>query len=205
MLFTGERWIPGESPERVEVDHLSRYQFTTNYVKGKVVLDIACGTGYGSKLLKEAGAKLVHGVDIDPETLNFAHSYQAEGLEYRFGNICTFTSEVEYQVVVCFETIEHVKRYKIALKNLYSLLAPNGLLIISSPHRARGQVLTDKPDNPFHAQEFTIQELSQELCLAGFKVTGFCGQHQKGGSELVTPINPETDKPKYIVLVAERS
>lgn len=205
MLFTGERWIPGESPFQVEIDHLSRYRFASGYVADKSVLDIACGAGYGSKMLKEVGATLVHGVELDQDTLSFAHSYQTEGLEYRFGNICTFTSEIQYQVIVCLETIEHTANYQMALRNLYQLMTNGGLLVISTPHRARGQELSNKPDNPFHTQEFTTFELAEELNLAGFKVTGFYGQHQKGGSESVTPINPEVDKPKYIILVAERS
>lgn len=204
MTFTGERMIPGQSPFQVEIDHLSRYRFASGYVAGKTALDIACGAGYGSKMLKEAGATLVHGVELDQDTLNFAHGYQAEGLEYRFGNICTFTSEIQYQVIVCLETIEHTSNYQIALKNLYRLMVDGGLLVVSTPHRARGKTLTDKPENPFHTQEFTTFELAEELTKAGFKVTGFYGQHQKGGSELVTIINPETDKPKYIILVAEK-
>lgn len=203
-MFTGERWIPGESPFQVEIDHLARYQFASQYVTDKSVLDIACGAGYGSKMLKEAGATLVHGVELNQDTLNFAHSYQAEGLEYRFGNICTYRSEVQYQVVVCLETIEHTANYRIALKNLYQLMTNDGLLVISTPHRARGRKLEDKPENPFHTQEFTTFELAEELSKVGFKVAGFYGQRQKGGSELVTIINPETDKPKYIVLVAEK-
>lgn len=204
LAFTGERWIPGESPAQVEKDHLARYQFASQFVKNKSVLDIACGAGYGSKLLKEAGARLVHGVELDPETLNFARSYQVEGLEYRFGNICTLTSEIEYQVIVCLETIEHTGRYRVALKNLNKLLAPDGLLIISTPHRARGRALTDKPENPFHTQEFTTKELAKELEQDGFKVTGYYGQHQRGGSERVTRLAFKDDRPKYIVLVAEK-
>lgn len=202
-VFTGERWIPGESPFQVETDHLARYSFASGYVKDKTVLDIACGSGYGSKLLKEAGAVLVHGVEIDPESLNFASQYQAWGLEYRFGNICTFRSEIKYQVIVCLETIEHTRSYRIALRNLSHLLTPGGLLIISTPHRARGALLTDKPENPYHTQEFTTQELAAELEQAGFKVTGYYGQHQRGGSEVVAPIDPR-GKPKYIIVVAER-
>lgn len=204
LAFTGERWIPGESPAQVEKDHLARYQFSSRFVGGKSVLDIACGSGYGSKMLKEAGARLVHGVELDPETLNFAHSYQAEGLEYRFGNICTLRSEIQYEVIVCLETIEHTGRYRIALKNLSELLAPDGLLIISTPHRVRGRALTDKPENPFHTQEFTTGELAKELEQAGFRVIGYYGQHQRGGSEQVAPIKPDTDKPKFIILAAEK-
>ena len=53
MEFTGERVIEGKTPQRIWVDHVTRYEFSAKYAKGKTVLDIACGTGYGSRILHE--------------------------------------------------------------------------------------------------------------------------------------------------------
>ncbi|MFM7116190.1 MAG: class I SAM-dependent methyltransferase, partial [Planctomycetota bacterium] len=53
--------------------HLARYRFASSYVSGKDVVDIACGTGYGTRLLCESGkAKSVLGIDIDDAAIAYA-------------------------------------------------------------------------------------------------------------------------------------
>lgn len=54
--FTGERFVPGHSLPNMAADHFSRYEFAAGFVAGKRVVDIACGTGYGSALLAAAKA-----------------------------------------------------------------------------------------------------------------------------------------------------
>lgn len=65
MKFTGERFIPTEHGE-ISLEHYHRYAATSEYVKGKVVLDVACGEGYGSDLMA-LGAASVVGVDLSTE------------------------------------------------------------------------------------------------------------------------------------------
>ena len=74
MKFTGERVVEGLTPRRIWLDHIERYKFSNQYVDGKIVLDISCGTGYGSKILYEAGAYKVIGIDISNEAINFAQN-----------------------------------------------------------------------------------------------------------------------------------
>ena len=57
--FTGERVVLGKSPAFLEVAHIARYQFTATFVKDKVVVDLGCGSGYGSKILTEAGKTIL--------------------------------------------------------------------------------------------------------------------------------------------------
>jgi len=64
LSFSGEMCIPGKSPKRIQDDHFERYYFAAPYVKDKTVLDIACGTGCGSKILIDAGAIEVHGMNF---------------------------------------------------------------------------------------------------------------------------------------------
>lgn len=102
------------------------------------------------------------------------------------GNIYSYpdTERESYDIIVCFETIEHVDDYNPALRNLRTLLKPGGLLIISSPNRPitspHCKSLNDRPGE-FHFQEFTIKELTQQLILAGFKINsdGIYGQRQQ--------------------------
>lgn len=171
--FTGEYFIPGESGERIEADHLERYRFASSYVRGKSVLDIACGVGYSAPILAAAGAASYDGVDINPELTAYASGqYGTEIIRYHTGDICTFATNRQYDLITCFETIEHVEDYKSALLNLHRLLKADGLLLISSPNRRvtspNCRSLADKPANKFHVQEFTPDELLSALGTAGF-------------------------------------
>lgn len=181
-----KRFIPGQASKRVEEDHLARYKFASQFVGGKEVLDIACGVGYGSKLLKEAGAKNVDGVDSSDEAINFAKShYQDGGVNFFVADAEDYSPDKEYDVIVSLVTIEQIPDFRTALKNFYNLLKPKGILIISSPNRIVTSPdlknISDKPVNLVHAREFTGQELLKELELCGFAANGECmfGQRQR--------------------------
>jgi predicted RNA methylase len=76
--FTGERIVPGRTAEHLFREHEERYAFAAQYVKGKDVLDVACGTGVGSWFLRRAGARKVWGLDIDPQAVAFAKARYAD-------------------------------------------------------------------------------------------------------------------------------
>jgi len=74
MEFTGERYIPagGDSRDELSVEHMHRYHSILPLIKGKVVLDIACGEGYGADLMAKTAQKVV-GVDISQECITHAN------------------------------------------------------------------------------------------------------------------------------------
>lgn len=76
MKFTGERIVP-DIPEweHLYFEHLYRYIFAKEFIKDKVVLDVACGTGYGTEFLNENKAKIVIGADISFETISYAKKF----------------------------------------------------------------------------------------------------------------------------------
>jgi SAM-dependent methyltransferase len=173
LNFTGEYFIPGKSGERIEADHLERYRFACKFAKGKSVLDIACGVGYSGAMFIEAGAVSYDGVDINEKLIQYAKiNYGSERINYFAGDICTFRSKTKYDLISCYETIEHIKNYETAIKNLNSLLKSGGTLLISSPNRIvtspNSDTLTDKPSNEFHTQEFIPEELLSILNKNGF-------------------------------------
>lgn len=228
--FVGERFVPGSTDRRIEADHLERYRFASSLVKNMSVLDIACGTGYAASLLMAAGARRYRGIDISVSSVEYAQqNYRAENVTFATGDICDITSEDKYDVIVSFETIEHVRQYRLALANLYSLLSMNGTLVISSPNRLitspRAASIDDRPSNKFHTQEFTPSELTNELIEAGFYVgrTEIYGQRQRYRNRViwsllrrvtsfdpfasitspkVTPVHRLT--PRYFVLIARK-
>jgi SAM-dependent methyltransferase len=184
--FTGEYFIPGKSGQRIHADHMARYEFAKRHVHEKTVLDIACGVGYSAPVMAAAGATSYVGVDINPDLVAFANaSHGGDAIRYCEGDICTWGQGREFDVITCFETIEHVPDYKAALANLHKLLRPDGLLLISSPNRPITSPgcasLDDAPTNEFHVQEFVPEELVAALQEAGFCIRpdGLYGQRQR--------------------------
>lgn len=173
--FTGEFFVPGASPERLNADHLNRYRFATDYASAAArALDIACGTGYGSAILKDAGAGSVTGVDLSVEALGHAQKhFGREGVTFTTGDITEFDAE-PFDLITCFETIEHVADAAAALTNLRRLLREGGTLLISSPNRPvtspMAASINDKPSNEWHVQEFTPAELRELMTVSGFSV-----------------------------------
>jgi 2-polyprenyl-3-methyl-5-hydroxy-6-metoxy-1,4-benzoquinol methylase len=184
--FTGEYFVPGNSGERIEADHMARYRFASKYVKGKSVLDIACGVGYAAPILIEAGAKSYLGADIQKPLIDYATKiYGSDLATYEYQDITKLNVIEGYDIITCFETIEHVTEYKLTIENLFRALKPSGTLLISSPNRTitspNSSRLQDKPDNEHHTQEFIPSELIEELRSAGFIATydQIYGQRQR--------------------------
>lgn len=183
MEFTGEFFIPGKVEDRIEQDHLERYKFARGFIRDKNVLDIACGVGYGSVEVLEGLAASYTGVDINQSLINYANeNYASIRTHFYINNILTF-KEDKFDIILCFETIEHIPEYLVALRNLYSLLNTNGTLFISSPNRIvtspDSSKMSDRPANEFHSQEFTPSELKDVLKSIGFTVKGIYGQRQR--------------------------
>lgn len=112
LEFTGERLIPGVFG-KVAAEHLHRYAFTFNFVRGKKVLDIASGEGYGSNLIAKYAREVI-GIDISKEAVGHAkEKYVKSNLAFDVGSVLDIPCESGiFDVVVSFETIEHISDHK---------------------------------------------------------------------------------------------
>lgn len=173
-----ERVIEGISAPEVLAEHRARYAFAAKYVRNRRVLDLSCGSGYGSAMLHEAGAREVLGIDLDPEAIEIARRhYETPGLTFMEGDALDLPALEPFDVIVSFETIEHLDRPSRFLDGCNDLLCPGGMLFVSTPHRHR--VTADgKPANPFHHQEWTTSEF-QKLLQFHFDEVGMYGQLHK--------------------------
>jgi len=157
--FTGERFIPGVHAE-ITGEHLHRYYAILDLLKDKVVVDAACGEGYGSFILSQQ-AKQVYGIDIDKTSILRAQDkYDGKNVSYANASIEKLPFEDQsIDVVVSFETIEHVneKIQQQFLKEAKRVLKKDGILIISTPDKAH---YSDKLNyqNEFHIKEFYFDE-----------------------------------------------
>lgn len=161
--FTGERLVPGKVDLELEVEHVNRYIFASDFVKNKKVLDAACGTGYGSALLAE-NADEVFGVDISEEAIAYAKSnYAASNVNFSVANIEKLPFENDFfDVVVSFETIEHVdtQQQEKFLSEVKRVLKDGGILVISTPNR---DVYKSRGENHFHVAELSLAEFKNLL------------------------------------------
>ncbi len=116
--------------------HVWRYVFVSQYVKNRVVLDVACGVGYGSDYLSRCGAKQVIGVDFDQRSLQFARgAYVRPNLNFVNGNALTLPiSDHSLDVVISFETIEHIREQEVFLAEIWRVLKMDGIFICSTPN-----------------------------------------------------------------------
>ena len=77
VFFTGERFVPGINDNKLEIEHYQRYLCAQKLVKGKIVLDAACGEGYGSNILAKYAQKVI-GIDINHEAVGRARKTYAK-------------------------------------------------------------------------------------------------------------------------------
>ena len=163
--FTGERFTP-ECVREIWYEHYHRYAFACHLVKNKTVLDAACGEGYGSNILATE-AKNVTGLDIDFESINHATSrYNKENLSFVQGSCTELPFEAQsFDVIVSFETLEHLKEQSQMLSEFKRVLKSDGLLIISTPDKKHYSDATGFT-NEYHLKELYKEEF--EILLGDY-------------------------------------
>jgi len=172
MEFTGERVVPGKVEPDLFNEHLSRYFFARGFASSRRVLDLGCGTGYGTAILAEA-AKNVIAVDISREAITYAmENYRRQGLDFLVADCIQLPIRSATQdLVVCFEVVEHLSEQHRLLDEISRVLKPDGLLLMSTPNR-RYYTEERQEINPYHTHEFDHQEFSSYLrrCFEGVEI-----------------------------------
>jgi len=222
LPFTGERFVPGVQGE-IWIEHWHRYHFARRFAAGKRVLDVACGEGYGSALLAREAAH-VTGVDLSQQAIDHAQrTYGARGnLEFAVAP-CTRLplAEASVDVVVSFETIEHIAEQDAFLDEIARVLRSDGVLVISCPNKRE---YTDRRGfaNEFHVKELYREELGK-LVHTRFPASAWYGQRlsyfsviapedgARAGQVVETSeahpdeSSPVLAEPLYFVIVASRA
>lgn len=129
--------------KRRRLFHIDRYEFAVEYLKDKnkdglTILDAACGTGYGSDILRRLKPKYIIGLDICPKAVKYAkNKYGNRRCVFQISDIANMNGfkEEMFDAVVSFETIEHIRQPIIFLKNINRVLKKEGILIISTPNK----------------------------------------------------------------------
>nr|MBF0223656.1 class I SAM-dependent methyltransferase [Desulfobulbaceae bacterium] len=176
LHFDGERFVPcGDVSDELAMEHLHRYVAAIAFVRGKSVVDIASGEGYGSYILSQAAASVI-GVDVDPKAVAHAQArYQNNTLRYLSGSCSSIPCpDSSVDVVVSFETLEHVSEHDEFMAEIKRVLKADGVLLLSTPNIDGYNELRDET-NPFHLKELTQEEF-KELLGRYFKTFHIGGQ-----------------------------
>jgi SAM-dependent methyltransferase len=157
-----------------DAHHKARYRWAVDVlrdVRGPVV-DIACGSGYGSHMLAEAGHAVI-GIDTSESAVaEAARVHRHASLTFRRGDAEDLSdfADASIAAVVSFETIEHLHRPRTFLAEIHRVLAPGGVLLLSTPNRLLASTMypvRGKPNNPYHVFEYTLNEFKDDV-LAHF-------------------------------------
>lgn len=152
-------------------DHVARYDWASKQLPaGMRVMDLACGIGYGSRILAEDG-KRVLAIDRDAEAISYARNHYAhEGVTFQVGDANGLhVSDEPLDAAVCFETIEHIEDPRPLLWKLRAI-AP--LLIASVPN----EDVFPYEGQKYHFRHYTPQQFEALLISAGWKVESWWGQ-----------------------------
>jgi len=128
------------------IDHLERYNFAKLFLKNRSVLDAACGTGYGVNILR-GSAKKTYGCDISEETILYAKNKYKKVNNWFVKDLNCQFPQTKFDVVVSFETIEHLKNKKYFLEQVRY---HSNRFIFSIPIECGGE---------FHVRLYSVEDI----------------------------------------------
>jgi SAM-dependent methyltransferase len=155
VTFTGERLH--EADERFALDiarHRAAYEIAGRYAERGRVLDLGCGSGYGTALLASRAIQVV-GIDrVLPDRAS-----RRGGGSFLLGDLHALPlAPKSFDLVVSFQVIEHFEDPTFYVDAIAELLCPQGLALLTTPN-----VRMSDDVNPYHVHEYTADELA--ACL----------------------------------------
>ncbi len=194
LATTGERLMTDNRSENVP-EHLHRYALACRLASGVDTLDIACGEGYGTNLLASHAASVV-GVDVSADAIAHAsQKYKRSGLRFLHGSATAIPlPDGSVDLVVSFETLEHLREQDEMLRDIRRVLRPGGKLIMSSPDKRFYSDATGHR-NQYHLRELYSDEF-RALISRYFQHTQMMYQRMSYGS-MIVPEHPERGFDEY--------
>ncbi|HUB26864.1 MAG TPA: methyltransferase domain-containing protein [Tepidisphaeraceae bacterium] len=147
--------------------HVARYQLAARFIRpGDIVLDAACGLGYGAYVMKQNSlARQVVGIDISSSAIEYARrNFAADGVEFRTEDLLGALAAIadsSFDYIASFETLEHVADPDALLAQFHRVLRPGGRLIVSVPNEWTDE--SGKDPNPHHLHVYTWQRIVKDL------------------------------------------
>lgn len=149
---------------------------------GQRVLDIGCGVGPLSLYAASLGCDVV-GLDISGPAIEACRRSAdflglSDRVSFETADFVTAPITGPFDLIVCFEVLEHIPDDRGALLKMAQLLAPEGRLLLSTPsansplHRLRVRRLGRDPFDveAGHLRRYTTEQLCEMLERTGFDV-----------------------------------
>ena len=170
----GESVWPGVRND-LFVAHESIYRFASPYARGASVLDAGCGTGYGSRILAEAGASDVLGVDIDPLSIAFARRrFATATLGFRKADCQRLTfPPSHFDLVFASNLLEHLERPASFVSTAFETLRPGGKALFAVPPITSIATAALHDGIHYHRSNLTVAEWHTILAAHAWTVTTF--------------------------------
>ncbi len=149
----GERVIPDIPDENFE-NHFKVYRFVRQLAVGKDVLDVGCGTGYGTDHLAEVARSAV-GVDLSRSAIRWARKRYPQGRYMEMDVQDLKFPNDSFDLLVSSENFEHLPEQAKHVGELARVLRPDGICFVASPN----PWMFIGIDNPHHVKENSYDEL----------------------------------------------
>jgi SAM-dependent methyltransferase len=186
----GER-VSHLAKDHVYYGHLSIYDFATAFCRDAVVLDAGCGAGYGAARLADAGARLVHGIDVSSKAIAFSrHHFRRPNLEFAVADLqqLSFPSGF-FDFIYSSNTLEHVSDVPGFLRSAHATLKATGSLLVAVPPITDDRLTYLNLVNPYHVNiwsprqwEFTLGQFFGEVDVYLHGIGGIGPESREEGS-----------------------
>ena len=151
------------SDRELLMSHLCAYRLAATLGRGRRMLEVGSGSGYGAYYLAHVAAQVI-AVDMDPVCVKLAQElFQRPNLDYRVMDARSLEwPDGTFDVIGTFQVIEHIPESHLLdfVRGLARLLTPDGVLVVSTlnlEHNRKPGRPYEKPS--FHEKEFTEGEL----------------------------------------------
>jgi SAM-dependent methyltransferase len=170
------RWAPPWTRR----EHHARYEFSSQFVAAKSVVDCACGDGTSSGIFGRT-AHTVHGFDVSSDAVERANQInQRPSVVLQCASATALPLAARSsEVFISLETIEHVTEDQAFLDEVVRVLRDDGTFVCSTPDRdvhSPGNTSSDQPWTHFHVREYSADEFGR-LLKARFATVTFFGQN----------------------------
>ena len=160
---SGERILPTREGEISIIYSRQKfaYEYISQFVKNKSVIDLGCGTGYGSKLLSETAGE-VSGIDYDGEAISYCrNNYEASNLTFIQSDILNYRPEKQFDIAISLQVIEHFDNVSVFLNKIKSCVKFNGRIFISTPNVSPAR--KNMHENKYHLSDMDYAEFRSQL------------------------------------------